>query len=235
MDFPEIFRLMRQGIELIAAWPLRWYAIALLLLLLVVLPVLVPVAGFGLKEVLTVLFSAALMPVFADAGQGQPPRISRLFGFYRIPLSGLLAILVAALVPFALGLGWLAWWAGPESLRFFFGSVLSLDPPSAMLFQQFKISLYLFSMPFAFVPVAVALKGMGGWTALRDSIRAALRHWRVPALFFLFSFAYELLMTRLPEFFPLAGVMLVALVVAPLFVVTMLAFTYRLGVRALEN
>ena len=235
MGFPEIFRFMRQGIELIAAWPFRWYAIALLLLLLVESLALLPVAGFTLKVILTALFAATLMPVFADAEQGEPPRISRLFGFYRLPPSGLLAIVIAALLPFALGLGWLAWRAGPESVSFFFSSVLRMEPPSAALFQQFKISLYLFSMPFVFVPVAVAVKGLGGWAALRESVRAAVRHWRVPALFFLFSFAYELLMARLPEFFPLVGVIVVALVLVPLFVVVMLSFTYVLGVRALTR
>jgi len=234
MDFPEIFRLMRKGLELIAAGPFRWYALALLLLLLVESLVLLPLVGFTLKVILTALFAAALMPVFADAGQGEPPRISRLFGFYRLPLSGLLVIVIAALLPFVLGLGWLAWRAGPESVSFFFSSVLRMEPPSAELFQQFKISLYLFSMPFVFVPVAVAVKGLGGWAALRDSVRAAIRHWRVPALLFLFSFAYELLMARLPEFFPLSGVIVVALVLVPLFVVVMLAFTYELGNRALE-
>lgn len=70
--------------------------------------------------------------------------------------------------------------------------------------------------------------------ALKVSLQAALRHWRVPVLFFLLSFAYELLMSRLPVFFPLPGVILVSAVMIPFFVVAMLAFTYVLSLRALD-
>ena len=234
MSFADIFQRMRHGLELIAAWPLRWFGIALLLLLIVEPLVLLPVAGFTLKVVLTALFAAALMPVFAGADRGEPPRLAALFGFYRTPLSGLLALIVAAVIPFAAALALLAWQVGPDSVDFFFGSALSMDPPSQTVFQRFKISLYLFSMPFVFVPVAVTLKGLGGWAALRESVRAAAVHWRVPVLFFLFSFAYELLMARLPEFFPLVGVIVVAVLLVPFFVIAMLAFTYELGKVALN-
>ncbi len=233
MGFAEIFRRLRHALDLLAAWPFRWFGIALLLLLIVESLMLLPVIGFSLKVMLTALFSAALMPLFAAADRGQAPRFSALFGFYRIPLSGLLALVVAAAIPFAAGLALTAWQAGPESVAFFFSSVLVMEPPSQAVFQSFKTSLYLFSMPFIFVPVAVTLKGLGGWVALRESVRAAATHWRVPVLFFLFSFAYELLMARLPEFFPLVGVIVVALVLVPFFVLAMLAFTYELGKAAL--
>lgn len=233
MDFTEIFLSLRQGLELLGRWPFRWYGMALLLLVLVESMMLLPLAGFSIKVVLTALFSLALMRVFAAADRGETPRFSALFAFHRFSWPGLAAVILAAILPFAASLGLMAWQYGADSVSFFFASVLNMDPPSAEEFQRFKISLYLFSMPFVFVPPAVALKGLGGWRALRGSVAAAIRHWRVPVLLFLFSFGYELLMARLPEFFPLPGVLLVAVLLVPFFVLAMLVFTYELGKRAL--
>jgi len=235
MSFAEIFQRMKSGLLLLAAHPFRWFGIALLLLVIVESLAMLPLVGFSLKVILTALFSAALMCAFAAVDRGEAPRFRHLFGFLRLPATGWLAIVIAAVLPFAAGLALTAWQAGADSVRFFFSSLLVMEPPSQAVFQSFKTSLYLFSMPFVFVPVAVALKGLGGWPALRDSVRAAAAHWRVPVLLFLFSFGYELLMARLPEFFPLAGVIVVALVLVPFFILSMLAFTYELGLKALDT
>ncbi len=233
MGFSGILQHLALGLRLLMNRPFRWYGLAVVLLILEVSPMLLPLVGGIIKVMLSALFSATLMRVFAAADRGETPHFAALFAFHRLSRSGLAAVILAAILSFAASLGLMAWQYGADSVSFVFASVLDMDSPSAAVFQRFRISLYLFSMPFVFVPPAVALKGLGGWRALRDSVTAAIRHWRVPVLLFLFSFGYELLMARLPEFFPLLGVLLVALLLAPFFVLAMQVFTYELGKRAL--
>ncbi len=233
MDFAEIFRRLREGLQLLAAWPLRWFAVSVLLFLIVEALALLPVVGFSLKVVLTALFAGTVMRLFAAADRGEPPPVSGLFAIHRLGLGGGVALAVSALLPFHAALALTAWLHGSGSVAFFFGSPLQMEPPPAVVFQNFKTAFYLFSVPFVFVAPAVALRHLGGWTALREAVTAAAAHWRAPVLLFLFSFAYELLMARLPEFFPLAGVILVSVLVLTFYIAAMLAFTYVLGRHAL--
>jgi hypothetical protein len=122
MSFAEIFQRMKSGLMLLAGHPFRWFGMALLLLLIVESLALLPLAGFSLKVILTALFSAALMRAFAAVDRGETPRFRDLFGFLRLPLSGWLAIIVAAVLPFVAGLALTAWQAGADSVRFFFSS-----------------------------------------------------------------------------------------------------------------
>ena len=219
--------------SLLRSHPLRWIGVIVLFLVAVEALMFIPYVGFVLKLAVASVLSAHVLGLFARAAVGEPPNPLSLFSAFAMPSVQMATLVIATLLPFAIGVLYLELKAGPASIEFFFGNILKVKPPPIELFVQFKYVLQLVGLPFMFVAGAVVLKGLSGAAAFATALSGAATNWLPILLFGMFAVAFEWLSGELPQFLP--GLAAVLVSVALLFTVLALsfAFTYTISARAL--
>ena len=141
-------------------------------------------------------------------------------------------MLFRSLVPFLVGIGYLATEGGLQFISFFFGNVLRAKPPATETFLAFKIVMSVFAIPATFVGAAVVLKGLVGWPAVLSGLAVGVTNWRALLVAMVVSFAFEWAMVRVPEIVPRPWSVVLALAALVAFVAWSFSFGYTLSARA---
>jgi hypothetical protein len=231
LSIAEILAAAREALALLAAFPLRWTAAIIIFLLAVESLMFIPHVGFLVKLYVAGVAGAQFLVMFAMAQSREAPRLRVLaWGFSR-PLSAQLVLASCSLIPFFAGLLYLACEGGTDNLAYFFGSILSDKAPAQDVFFRFKLVINLAGMPLSFVAPAVVLAGLSGWAALSRGVVASLANWKILAVDFASSIAYEWSSAQVTAAMPdLAGIAIgILLLIA--FVAWSVAFGYALSVR----
>lgn len=235
MDISQIWASAFEAANLLAAYPLQWFLLVIVFLIVAEGVMFIPYVGFTLKLFLASVLAAQALLLFADASAGQTPPITKLFGAFWLPASAQFTLFAAAALPFLIGLVYLFVRSGVPAIAFFFGNILKVRPPSPELFMRFKFVMHLSSMPFTFLAGAVVLKGWSGWAAVSAAISMAVSNWLALVVLLIFALCFEGLMAAIPKELPktvgapVVGVLLV------LYVAWSFAFGYVLSARALAD
>jgi hypothetical protein len=235
MTLIEIWTSAIEAANLLAAYPLRWFAVVIVFLVVAEGVMFIPYVGFTLKLFLATVLGAQALVLFADASAGQTPQITKLFDAFSLPASAQLALFAAALVSFLVGLLYLFAKGGTPAIAFFFGNILKLKPPEPQLFLQFKVVMHLAVLPFTFLGGAVVLKGLSGWAAISTALSVAISNGWVLVVLLVFTLCFEGLMAVIPVMLskavgaPVVGVLLVV------YVAWSFAFVYTLSARAYKD
>ncbi len=229
----EILSAITEAWSLLVSYPFRWLGMFVLFLVAVESLTFIPYVGFVLKLAVASVVTAHILGLFASAAAGKAPNPLSLFGAFSMPRAQMATLIVATLIPFVVGVSYLALRGGPASVEFFFGNIFKVKPPPLELFVEFKYVLQLVGLPLAFVAGAVALKGLSGVAAFKTALASAAINWLPIMLFGAFAVAFEWLAvtlpTRLPKYAAVPGSVGLLLV----FVAMSLAFTYTISARAL--
>jgi hypothetical protein len=232
MNLAQIWISAIEAANLLVAYPLSWFALVIVFLVVAEGVMFIPYVGFTIKLFLASILAAQVLALFADASAGQTPQITKLFDAFSLPASAQLALFAAALVPFLLGLLYLFAKGGTPAIGFFFGNVLKLKPPSPALFLRFKAVMHLAVLPFTFLGGAIVLKGLSGWVAVSTAISVAISNGWVLVVLLVFTLCFEGLMAAVPVTLskavgsPVVGVLLV------IYVAWSFAFVYTLSAHA---
>ncbi|UGQ48884.1 hypothetical protein [Massilia endophytica] len=227
----DLLRAAADALGLLAASPWRLLLACAVFLLVTEGLMFLPRIGFILKLCVGSLLAAQMLVMFKVAALGEPPQLQTLLDAAYLPYSSMLVLFLAALLPFAAGLGVL-WLRRPEALRYFFGNILKTKPPAPGDFAAFKLAMHLVAAPFTFVAAAMVLKGYRGWNAMEEGLVAALLYWQAPLLLFLLSFGFDLAMNLLQKKLPPKAFAALSMPLLLLYVLFLFAFTYTLSVRA---
>jgi len=235
MNLTQILSAAIEALGLLSMYPFTWLAIVVIFLVCVEGLMFIPYVGFVAKLMVAALVATQIIAIFAAADAGTAPSLSALLSAFSRPLSTQLVLFVSALLPFAAGLIYLYWKAGPSAIDFFFGNVLTSKPPEKGQFVQFKYVMNVLALPFTFLAGAIVIKGLAGWAALAAALTAAMTNWLAVLLLLLMALALEFVTTQLPVIMPKAvgGTLAVLLLVG--FLIWSFAFTYTLSKRAFQS
>jgi len=181
MGFTLVQGAAREAVGLIVRSPFRWIAAVLTFLVLSEGVMFIPYVGFLLKLLIGSLLAAGMIKLLEQAAGGEPPRVSRVFSGFGLPMGAKSTLFAGALIPFAAGIAYLYFRSGHSGIAYFFGNVLRDERPTPKDFQAFKTVMYTVATPLVFVAAAVVLNRLSGWTAFETAIKAAVRHWPAPS------------------------------------------------------
>jgi hypothetical protein len=202
MNLAEFFSAASAAIGLLAAHPLRWLGVVLAFLVAVESLMFIPYVGFALKLAVAGVVGAKVIAMFAAATAGAAPSPAHLLSAFSLPASAQLVLAFGAVLPFAAGMIYLYFKAGPSAIEFFFGNIFKVKPPAKELFVQSKYVMQFFALPFTLLAGAVVLKGLSGFGALSAALAAALANWLPILLLGLLGLAFEWSSVQLPSFMP---------------------------------
>jgi hypothetical protein len=215
MNLAEFFSAASAATGFLAEHPLRWLGVVLTFLVAVESLMFIPYVGFALKLAVAGVVGAKVIAMFAAASAGAAPSPAHLLSAFSLPANAQLALAFGAVLPFAAGMVYLYFKAGPSAIDFFFGNIFKVKPPTKELFVQSKYVMQFFALPFTLLAGAVVLKGLSGFGALSAALAAALANWLPILLLGLLGLAFEWSSAQLPSFMPkwaagaLGGVLLV--------------------------
>lgn len=232
MNVAHIWSAATEAVHLLSKYPFKWLAVVIVFLVCVEGLMLIPYVGFVAKLMVAALVATQVVAMFAAAAAGTAPTLAALLRAFSRPVSTQVVLFVSALLPFAMGLTYLYFQAGPPAVEYFFGNVLSSKPPSKEHFVQFKYVMNVFALPFTFLAGAIVVKGLAGWAAIAAAHTAAVSNWLAVLVYFVMALALELVTAQLPVLLPRAvgGTLAVVLLVG--FLLWAFAFTYTLSKRA---
>jgi len=228
----DILRSAAEALGLLAAYPWRLLLAVAVFVAVAEALMLIPRIGFVLKMCAASLLAAQVLVGFRVADMGEPPPLRILLDAVYLPPSSMLVLAGCALLPFFIGIAWLAATRGAGSIRFFFGNVFRDRPPESRHFFVFKNIMLLAAVPFTYVAPAMVLKGQAGVNALSQGLVAGMLYWPSLLAIVLSSAAFELLMARLPMWAPRLVSISLSIPLLVLFLAFEFAFTYTLSVRA---
>lgn len=235
MELLEIAASARHAVALLSDFPLTWLVLVLVFLAVVEGLMFVPYVGFLAKLSVASLLAAQVLVLFDAASQGAAPRVGHLAGALDLPLSAQIVLIATGLIPFFIGIAYLAARGGFASVRFFFGNILEAAPPEPRRYFAFKSIMHVTVLPFTFVAAAVTLKGHSGWEALAHGLSAAAVNWPALLVLLLVSLLFEWALESLSSLLPRLAATALASMVLIAFVAWSFAFVYALSVRALPD
>ena len=235
MTFPQFLSTVSQALRLLATYPFRSLAVALVFLVVVEAFMFIPYVGFVLKVALAAVIGAQALAIFAAAAAGRGPSPAGFLSAFSLPATAQAALVFGGLVPFAAGMLFLYVKAGPTALEFFFGNIFEAKPPAQNLFIQMKYIMLLFGLPFTFLAGAVVLKGLSGFAAISAALTAAVSNWLPILLLALITLAYEGMSVQLPAFMPKLAATVVSGLLLLLFVAWSFAIVYTVSARVFAH
>ena len=234
MNLLEFWSAACDAWSLLAAFPLHWLAVILVILIAVESLMFVPVVGFVIKLAVAGVVVAQVIAMFGLAAAGQSPSPLGLISGFSLPLGAQVALALAALLPFFAGMLFLYFKAGPQTVKFFFGNLFKIKPPSPEQFVQLKYVMHLAALPLTFLAGAVVIKGLSGFAAVSSAIVAAVNNWLPIFLLFLLALAFEWLSEKLPTFLPRSAAAAVGGILLVAYLAWSLALTYTVSARVLN-
>ena len=234
MGFTLVQGAAREAVGLIVRSPFRWIAAVLTFLVLSEGVMFIPYVGFLLKLLIGSLLAAGMIKLLEQAAGGEPPRVSRVFSGFGLPMGAKSTLFAGALIPFAAGIAYLYFRSGHSGIAYFFGNVLRDERPTPKDFQAFKTVMYTVATPLVFVAAAVVLNRLSGWTAFETAIKAAVRHWPAPLTVLAMNLAFERIVVAALQSLPQGSAGPATGILVIVYLAWSFAFTYSLAVRALS-
>ena len=232
MDLQACIAAASEAIVLLLRFPLQWIGVMLAFLVCVEALMFIPRVGFALKTALASMLLASGMTMFAAAAGGQSPSPLDWFSVFKMPASSQIILAVAGWLPFAGGVLFLRWRAGPGTVRYFFGNILKEKPPASELFLQSKYVMLLLSLPLCLLPGAMVRQSLSGMDALLPAFSAAVINWLPILLMTLIALAIEWAMVKLPSWLPKRVAVALILPLLLLTVAWTFAISYAICLRA---
>lgn len=231
MNLAEVWTAATEAWGLLATYPLHWLAVVVVFLIAVECLMFIPFVGFVLKLAVAGVAAAQVIALFGAAAAGESPNPLALFAAFSLPIGAQVALAFAALLPFAVGIGYLYVKAGPKGIEFFFGNIFKLKPPAAELFVKFKYVMQVAALPFTFLAGAVVIKGLSGIAAISTAVVAAATHWLPVLVLGALAFALEWSSVQLASLLPKPAAVVVGVVLLVAFLAWSFAFTYTVSAR----
>lgn len=235
MNLSECISAAGQAWELLAAYGIRWLVIITVFLVIVEGLMLIPFVGFLVKLAVAGILLPQIVALFAQAAQGHAPNPTGLLGALSFSPSTMVVLAGAAILPFAVGIGFLYLKGGVPAIAFFFGNILKDKPPAEADFLLFKYVIQLAAIPFTLLAGAVGVKGLAGLEALTTTLSATLSHWLPVLLLALFALAFEWASGQLTSFLPRSVAAVVGTALLFVYLAFTFAYTYTVSERVFAS
>ena len=233
LNLKAIVSSAAEAARLLLAFRGRWLLVILVFLIAVESLTFVPYVGFVAKLALAGLLGSQIIAMFARSAAGGVPSVSGFAGVLSLSWPQQAVLMASALGPFAVGLAFLlatsqSW----SSIEFFVGNVFHAKPPSPENFFAFKTVMYVAAAPLDFIPAAVVLLGLGGWSAASKGMAVAWRNWFALLIGLAISVSSEWVAGALPRLVPGVTGLVLSVVFLFVFLGWSFAFLYTLSARA---
>ena len=235
MSFSEFLIAVSEAWGLLAAQPFQWLAVVAVFFVVVESLMFIPYIGFVLKLGVAGVVVAHIVAMFAAAAGGHSPSPFDLLAAFDLPWPSQAALAVGAVLPFALAALYLYQRAGVPAIRFFFGNIFKIKPPTKDLFLEFKYAMQIFSLPFGLVAGAVVLKGLSGSLALSVAVSAAMANWVPVVSLGVIALGFEWVSMQLTSLLPKAAAASIGILVLILFMAWSLAVMYTVSARVYSS